>query len=102
MSSHPDVWSNYSNAAATMTDLSITQNVHPNADTEDICYVKFIPGIGTSGRMFAEAPLQDLTVMTLLRSEDGMWQVWGISSNHFPSANRVIHGIPDQTKPKGF
>ena len=43
-------------------------------------------------RAFAEMPLNDIHVLTMVRCPDGWWRAWGLSHNHFPSAAHVRGG----------
>lgn len=95
LSEKPAVWGDYVDVAATFAGLSIAQNVHPAPGFDDICYVKFIPGIDGAAQVFAEAVLPNVLVMTLTRSPwDGLWRVWGVSWNLFPNPEQ-IQGVAD-------
>ena len=90
LSENPTAWGDYTEVKDMFADVAIAQNVHPAPGTEDICYVKFLPGIEGAVRAFAAALLTDVLVMTLTRSQwDGLWRVWGVSWNHFPAPEDV-------------
>ncbi len=92
MSSNPEVWGDYTEAAAAIADLGILTKVEDNAERDDIKYVRFIEYAGAeAGRIFAETPLTDVWIVTLVKREgDAWWRVWGLSHNYFPPAADVI------------
>lgn len=92
MSFNPDAWGDYSEAAGILSTLSILTKVEDNPDRDDIKYVRFIEYSGAeAGRVFADAALTDIWVVTLVKREgDDWWRVWGLSHNHFPTADKVL------------
>lgn len=91
MSYNPAAWGDYSQAAEAIADLSVLTKVEDNSERDDIKYVRFIEYSGAAaGRVFAEAPLTDVWVVTLVkRPGDDWWRVWGLSHNYFPTAEDV-------------
>jgi len=57
-----------------------------------IAAAKFIRDTGWSMQAFDDAPLDEVVVLTVVLCPDGWWRVWGMSKNHVPSNNRVLHG----------
>lgn len=87
---------NYQETAADLQGWAMMQFVDRCRDApDDIAYVKFMPDTGRSMRAFAQMRLSQAKILTLVSCPDGRWLVWGISENYFPSANRVLRGIPD-------
>lgn len=91
MSHNPEVWCDYTEAADLIGDLAIMTGVESNADRSDVAYVKFIDYEGAeAGQDFADAPITDFWVVTLVnREDDDWWRVWGLSHGHFPSTAEV-------------
>jgi predicted nucleic acid-binding protein len=96
LSYNPGDWGDYRQAAAELDDWALMQNIVPcEGDPDTIAYARFMNGAKQSMRAFAEAPLWDVQVLTLVRCPDGWWRIWGLSRNYFPSAARVTHGTED-------
>lgn len=92
MSFNPAAWGDFSEAAGILSSLSILTKVEDNPDRGDIKYVRFIEYSGAeAGRVFADAALADIWVVTLVKREgDDWWRVWGLSHNRFPTADEVL------------
>jgi len=85
---NPSVW-DYPAVAHQIAPLAIMQAVHESSEP-NICYVKLIRGVSGAARAFAESYLHDVEIVTLTRSPvDGLWRVWGLSSNYFPSVDEI-------------
>lgn len=96
LSYNPADWDGYTSVAAELSGWSMMQNVQLCKEApEEIAYVKFMPDTGWSMRAFADAPLEEAQILTLVSCPDGWWRVWGLSKNYFPSAARVIHGAEE-------
>lgn len=90
LSYRPSDWGNYDSAANQLEGWAMMQYVDPCTDApEDIAYAKFIPDPGRSVRSFADVPLPEVQILTVIRRPDGLWQAWGLSNNYRPSAARV-------------
>lgn len=94
LSVNPGAWGDYAEAAGFIGNLSILTKVEDNPDRDDIKYVRFIEfGGDEAGQVFADAPLHDVWVVTVVQPPgDEWWRVWGLSHNHFPTTEEVIPG----------
>lgn len=93
---NPADWNGYASIAASLEGWAMMQNIHYNEeDPDNIAYARFMPDTGWSMRAFADVPLSEVKILTLVRCPDSWWRVWGISTNYIPSANRINHGIDD-------
>jgi predicted nucleic acid-binding protein len=86
---HPPSWGDYEWASERLSGASMMQFVERCPDDDYIAYVKFPPGVGHPARVFAEAPLTNVHVLTMVRCSDGWWRAWGLHENRFPSAEEV-------------
>ena len=87
---HPPAWDGFTHAREELEGWALAQNVHANVERPDqVAYVKFIPDSGVSARLFADAVLPDVQILTLVRCDDGWWRVWGLSRNRMPSYEEV-------------
>ncbi|MFN8229033.1 MAG: PIN domain-containing protein [Mycobacterium sp.] len=86
---HPPAWGDYAAAEDALSNSGLMQFVEPCPDDDNIAYVKFMPNAEHTMRAFAEMPLNDIHVLTMVRCPDGWWRAWGLSHNHFPSAAHV-------------
>lgn len=91
LSYRPGDWGDFTIIAARLEGWAMMQYVDPSADApNDIAYAKFIPDPGHSVRGFADAPLPEVQVLTVVRQPNGLWQAWGLSHNYYPPAARVL------------
>lgn len=92
----PSDWDGFASATTSLENWGLMQNTHYNEDDPDnIAYIRFMPGTGWNMRAFAEVPLSEVRILTLVKCPEGWWRVWGLSTNYQPSANRVRNGIED-------
>lgn len=86
-----EVWGDYTEAAGFIGELSILTGVVPDADRDDIAYVKFIDYDGAeAGQLFAAALITDYWVVTLVKPDgDDSWRVWGLSHSYIPTTAEV-------------
>lgn len=91
MSFNPAAWGDYTQAAELLNHLSIMTGVEPNAERDEIAYIKFVQFDGDeAGQLFEEAPIYDFMVVTLVKPPgDNWWRVWGLSDSYFPSTAEV-------------
>lgn len=88
---HPPAWNGFTEVLAELAGWSMAQGVQPNDEHPDqVAYVRLIPSTGTSAQVFADAPLPDAQVLTLVRDANGWWKVWGLSRNRMPSYGEII------------
>lgn len=89
-------WDGFTSAQTSLENWGLMQNTHFNEDDPDsIAYIRFMPDTGWNMRAFAEVPLPEVRILTLVKCPDGWWRVWGLSTNYQPSANRVRNGVED-------
>jgi hypothetical protein len=91
LSAEPGEWGDYSEASALLKDLSIMSEVETPPTRTDVAHVKFIELAGeASAQAFAEAPLDDVWVLTLVKpSGSDWWLVWSLDHNAFPDESVV-------------
>lgn len=95
LSANPDDWGDYRAIFAMLNGWAMMQYVDYCADAPDlIAYVKFMPDPGHAMRAFGPAPLPHVKVLTLVQCRDGLWRAWGLSENHYPTAERVLRSTP--------
>lgn len=86
----PEAW-DYRQTAAHLDGWSMMQRVYACDDAPDqIAYVRFMRDSGHVMRAFADAPLDEMYVLTVVLCEDGWWRVWGYSKDYFPPADQVF------------
>jgi hypothetical protein len=90
LSANPAVWGDFAEAAGILRRLGIMQ--HPIESQErpgDVAYVKFIDSGDSTARVFAEAPLEDVWILTMVKVGP-LWKVWGLSNNYLPGAADIF------------
>lgn len=91
LSYNPRDWGDFTSIAAQLQGWAMMQYVEPCAGSPDnIAYAKFIPDPGHSMRSFADAPLPDVQILTVVKQPNGLWQAWGLSHNYYPPATQVL------------
>lgn len=91
LSYRPSDWGDFASIAAQLEGWAMMQYVDPCPDApHDIAYAKFIPDPGHAARSFADAPLPDVHILTVVKHPNGLWQAWGLSHNYYPQAAQVL------------
>ena len=86
---NPSLWGDYIPVEESLRGHGMMQFVERCPGDPDIAYIKFMPNAEHAAVGFAAAPIHDAKILTLLRCDDGIWRVWGLSPSRFPSATEV-------------
>ncbi|WP_256842786.1 PIN domain-containing protein [Ornithinimicrobium cryptoxanthini] len=89
---HPPAWHGYQWAADLLDDKSIATKVYYAVDApDDLAFVRFVPEVAQSSRVFADYTVADGAYLTMVRLPDNSWRVWGLGPR-MTSAKAV--GVP--------
>lgn len=86
---NPPAWGDFDWADQLLSGHGLMQIIEKCPGDEEIVYAKFMPNVTHAMRGFAEAPVNDVKILTLVRCEDGLWRAWGLSESYFPQASEV-------------
>ncbi|MBD8505067.1 PIN domain-containing protein [Hoyosella sp. G463] len=93
LSASPADWGDFRQAARELSGWAMAQNLIACPDAPDaVAYAKFVPVTGHNMRAFADTPIRDVYILTVVRCPDGYWRVWGMSRNWLPPLSRIEQG----------
>lgn len=85
---NPALWGNFDTAAAMLDGCGLANIVERCPGHDDIRYIKFVPQIEQSGRVFSAVALETARILTMVLCPDSMWRAWGLTE-HFPDAHEI-------------
>ncbi|GAA0986827.1 MULTISPECIES: hypothetical protein [Actinomycetes] len=87
----PNVWGDFSEAVGLISGRSILTRVDTPDGAPHVSYVRFIEYSGASGAVaFADAPLDDVIVMTLVKPPDfPWWLVYSLTRDYAPPVDEL-------------
>ena len=86
---NPGAFGDFGWANDLLEGFGIASRVFPAVDSDDICFVHFVPEAAHAAQAFGSFILSDVVFMTLVKIEDGTWRVWGLGKA-MPSAGQVF------------
>lgn len=79
---HPPAWHGYQWAADVLDDKSIATKVYYAVDApDDLAFVRFVPEVAQSSRVFADYTVTRGAYLTMVRLPDNTWRVWGLGGS---------------------
>lgn len=82
----------FDRVAAILDGYTLATWVHDHHQRADLAYVKLIPDIGHSARLFADAEIPNGRVLELHRGDDGWWRAHALHVDTWPpEARRTGH-----------
>ncbi|MGV8873597.1 MAG: hypothetical protein ACOH2Q_13795 [Rhodococcus sp. (in: high G+C Gram-positive bacteria)] len=84
LSVEPRAWPPFSDVAASVEGYTYVTGVHRHKTRDDVVYLKMVPDVGHSLRVFGDVELADYLVLQLQRGEYGWWRAHTLSEKRWP------------------
>jgi predicted nucleic acid-binding protein len=93
----PSAWDDYQWAIDALSDKSLASRVIPAVDApQHVAFMRFVPEVAASAQVFSTFNTS-VTILTLVRIEDGTWRVWGLGERA-PAARDILGEEFDRTQ----
>lgn len=85
----PSAWGDYRWAIDLVSSKSLASKVIPAVDAPyEVAFMRFVPEVAASAQVFS-AYITTVTILVLIKIEDGTWRVWGLGSG-MPAARAIL------------